>query len=93
MKKHHKLPTRYFENFDDNNIDCTAYSIKGNFRNSNQDTLTVVIKPTGPMLFGVFDGMGGHYYGDVASRFVRDYVVDHFKNNNFMNFKNSQIQD
>ena len=49
-------------------------SIRGEFRNLNEDRTGVFYNKTNQVLFLVADGMGGHAHGDVASKFVNDEI-------------------
>ncbi|MCG7332741.1 Stp1/IreP family PP2C-type Ser/Thr phosphatase [Salinicoccus roseus] len=60
-------------------------SIRGDYRDLNEDVTGIFKNGTGQMLMLVSDGMGGHRYGDVASRFVHDEVGDAWENENLLN--------
>ncbi|SDK22480.1 Stp1/IreP family PP2C-type Ser/Thr phosphatase [Lacicoccus qingdaonensis] len=49
-------------------------SIRGDFRELNEDSTGVFYNKTNQVLFLVADGMGGHAHGDVASKFVNDEI-------------------
>ncbi|GAB3069738.1 Stp1/IreP family PP2C-type Ser/Thr phosphatase [Salinicoccus sesuvii] len=49
-------------------------SIRGDYRELNEDVTGIFENGTGQMLMLVADGMGGHRYGDVASRYVHDEI-------------------
>lgn len=49
-------------------------SIRGEFRELNEDRTGVFYNKTNQVLFLVADGMGGHAHGDVASKFVNDEI-------------------
>ena len=60
-------------------------SIRGDYRDLNEDVTGIFKNGTGQMLMLVSDGMGGHRYGDVASRFVHDEIGDAWENENLLN--------
>src|SRR5699024_2838388 len=56
------------------NLEIIDKSIRGEFRNLNEDRTGVFYNKTNQVLFLVADGMGGHAHGDVASKFVNDEI-------------------
>ena len=59
-------------------------SVTGNFRKNNEDTTAIILNGTNQQLLLVADGMGGHQHGEVASEFVRDKLVEAWKNTNLL---------
>lgn len=57
-------------------------SITGNYRKNNEDTTAIILNGTNQELLLVADGMGGHQHGDVASEFVKNRIVEAWKNTN-----------
>lgn len=53
----------------------------GKVRQKNQDQAIVTANNKNQILGVVCDGMGGHKSGEIASRMVRDYIVNSFKVN------------
>ena len=59
-------------------------SVTGNFRKNNEDTTAIILNGTNQQLLLVADGMGGHQHGEVASEFVRDKLIEAWKNTNLL---------
>lgn len=59
-------------------------SVTGNYRKNNEDTTAIILNGTNQQLLLVADGMGGHQHGEVASEFVRDKLVEAWKNTNLL---------
>lgn len=58
----------------------------GRVRITNEDQAFSLIKPSGEVLLGVCDGMGGHNKGDYASRIAMETITEEFrKKNSFIN--------
>ncbi|MCG1008676.1 Stp1/IreP family PP2C-type Ser/Thr phosphatase [Salinicoccus sp. ID82-1] len=60
-------------------------SIRGDYRDLNEDVTGIFENGTGQMLMLVADGMGGHRYGDVASQFVHDEIKAAWQEQNLLN--------
>ena len=65
-------------------------SICGNFRSTNEDVTGIFHNGTGQLLIMVSDGMGGHQYGDVASRFVLDEIGEAWRAENLLDVKTGE---
>lgn len=59
-------------------------SIRGEFRELNEDRTGVFYNKTNQVLFLVADGMGGHAHGDVASKFVNDEIQKAWQEENLI---------
>lgn len=59
-------------------------SIRGEFRELNEDRTGVFYNKTNQVLFLVADGMGGHAHGDVASKFVNDEIQKAWEQENLI---------
>ncbi|WP_462420457.1 Stp1/IreP family PP2C-type Ser/Thr phosphatase [Salinicoccus sp. Marseille-QA3877] len=59
-------------------------SIRGEFRELNEDRSGVFYNKTNQVLFLVADGMGGHAHGDVASKFVNDEIQKAWEQENLI---------
>jgi len=59
-------------------------SIRGEFRDLNEDRTGVFYNKTNQVLFLVADGMGGHAHGDVASKFVNDEIQKAWQEENLI---------
>lgn len=59
-------------------------SIRGEFRDLNEDSTGVFYNKTNQVLFLVADGMGGHAHGDVASKFVNDEIQKAWQEENLI---------
>lgn len=59
-------------------------SIRGEFRELNEDRTGVFYNKTNQVLFLVADGMGGHAHGDVASKFVNDEIQKAWQQENLI---------
>lgn len=59
-------------------------SIRGEFRDQNEDRTGVFYNKTNQVLFLVADGMGGHAHGDVASKFVNDEIQKAWQEENLI---------
>lgn len=59
-------------------------SIRGEFRDLNEDRTGVFYNKTNQVLFLVADGMGGHAHGDVASKFVNDEIQKAWQSENLI---------
>lgn len=59
-------------------------SIRGEFRDLNEDRTGVFYNKTNQVLFLVADGMGGHAHGDVASKFVNDEIQKAWQKENLI---------
>lgn len=59
-------------------------SIRGDFRELNEDRTGVFYNKTNQVLFLVADGMGGHAHGDVASKFVNDEIQKAWQEENLI---------
>lgn len=66
-------------------------SIRGRFRELNEDRTGVFYNGTNQVLFLVADGMGGHAHGDVASKFVNDEIQAAWEQENLI--KSGQAED
>ncbi|MFC3419741.1 Stp1/IreP family PP2C-type Ser/Thr phosphatase [Salinicoccus hispanicus] len=60
-------------------------SIRGDYRELNEDVTGIFENGTGQILMLVADGMGGHRYGDVASRYVHDEIKAAWTETNLFN--------
>ena len=65
-------------------------SICGNFRETNEDLTGHFYNRTGQPLLLIADGMGGHQYGEVASRFVYDQIKDAWQSHNLFNIDEAE---
>lgn len=65
-------------------------SICGNFRDTNEDVTGAFHNGTGQLLLMVSDGMGGHQYGDVASRFVLDKIGEAWESVNLFDVETGE---
>ncbi|WP_020008699.1 Stp1/IreP family PP2C-type Ser/Thr phosphatase [Salinicoccus albus] len=65
-------------------MDVVEKSIRGNFRETNEDATGIFHNGTGQLLLLVTDGMGGHSHGDVASRFVCDKMGEAWTSENLL---------
>ena len=65
-------------------------SICGNYRDINEDLTGHFYNRTGQPLLLIADGMGGHQYGEVASRFVYDKVKSAWEDNNLFNIDEAE---
>ena len=52
-------------------------SICGNYREINEDTVSIIKNNTDQTIALIADGMGGHEQGEVASQFVATTAVVH----------------
>lgn len=68
----------------------TEKSICGNYRDTNEDVTGHFYNRTNQLLLFIADGMGGHEYGEVASRFVYDKVKKAWENNNLFNIDEAE---
>lgn len=68
----------------------TEKSICGNYRETNEDLTGHFYNRTRQPLLLIADGMGGHQYGEVASRFVYDKVKTAWENNNLFNIDEAE---
>lgn len=68
----------------------TEKSICGNYRDTNEDLTGHFYNRTNQSLLFIADGMGGHDYGEVASRFVYDKVKSAWENNNLFNIDEAE---
>lgn len=59
-------------------------SIRGEFRDLNEDRTGVFYNKTNQVLFLVADGMGGHAHGEVASKFVNDEIQKAWQSENLI---------
>ena len=59
-------------------------SIRGEFRELNEDRTGIFYNKTNQVLFLVADGMGGHAHGDVASKFVNDEIQKAWQEENLI---------
>lgn len=65
-------------------------SICGNYRDTNEDLTGHFYNRTNQPLLLIADGMGGHQYGEVASKFVYDKVKAAWENNNLFNIDEAE---
>ena len=57
-----------------------AYKVDiGLVRENNEDASYIIKKDNNDVLMMVFDGMGGHMYGDVASQLALDFIKNEFE--------------
>ena len=59
----------------------------GKVREKNEDTCLIVENKYGDVLMMVFDGMGGHSKGDLASNKAKEYISSQFAEKRFFSFK------
>lgn len=59
----------------------------GKVREKNEDTCLIVENKYGDVLMTVFDGMGGHSKGDLASNKAKEYISSQFAEKRFFSFK------
>ncbi|WP_411844034.1 Stp1/IreP family PP2C-type Ser/Thr phosphatase [Salinicoccus sp. HZC-1] len=65
-------------------------SICGNFRETNEDATGIFLNGTEQLLIMVSDGMGGHQYGDVASKFVLEEIGEDWKAENLFDVETGE---
>ena len=58
-------------------------SICGNFREINEDTVSIIKNNTDQTIALIADGMGGHEQGEVASQFVATKIKEKFEPTNY----------
>ncbi|WP_339030282.1 PP2C family protein-serine/threonine phosphatase [Spiroplasma endosymbiont of Cantharis nigra] len=63
----------------------------GNYRKTNQDYLDFATKKTGEALGVVCDGMGGHAYGEVASKLAVQKFIEYFNQSDFSQLNQKEI--
>lgn len=68
----------------------TEKSICGNFRETNEDLTGHFYNRTEQPLLLIADGMGGHKYGEVASRFVYDKIQTAWESKNLFNIDEAE---
>ncbi len=71
-------------------LKVTEKSICGNYRDINEDLTGHFYNRTNQPLLLIADGMGGHQYGEVASRFVHDKVKSAWEDNNLFNIDEAE---
>lgn len=68
----------------------TEKSICGNYRETNEDLTGHFYNGTKQPLLLIADGMGGHQYGEVASKFVHDKIKAAWEDENMFNIDEAE---
>lgn len=63
----------------------------GEYRKNNQDYLGFDQNPSGQYLAIICDGMGGHKYGEVASKMAVENLIKHFNRTDFSKYSDKQV--
>ncbi len=65
-------------------------SICGNYREINEDTVSIIKNNTDQTIALIADGMGGHEQGEVASQFVATKIKEKFEPTNYFKLEDGE---
>lgn len=66
---------------------------KGNYRDNNEDYTDFFKKSNGDFIGVICDGMGGHPHGEVASKIAVQELIKAFKQTDFSNFRDLDVNE